>query len=146
MRRFVISSDKFSGNIEVVFNEVGNLVLLDIRNASINTGGTKKLLQEIIPPHISVLEQYLRNVQGFVCIESEYEVSLEDFKKAYPYSRNMHLLPPIWEKMGKAEQIQSIKSASEYKTFCEKNAGWYKPRIAAAWLRAKEYLNDWKKL
>lgn len=83
---------------------------------------------------------------AYTIVEADYEVSLEDFTREYPYKRNTHLLPGIWQKMTKTEQLQAWMGAKDYRKYCERNADWYKPKIAAAWLKNKEYLNDWKKL
>jgi uncharacterized protein (DUF2252 family) len=80
-----------------------------------------------------------------VIVEASQPITLEVFIKAYPYPRNKHLLPPIWAKMKTEEQAQAIAAAHLYSRYCKRNE-WYMPKIAASWLKNKEYLNDWKKM
>jgi len=79
-------------------------------------------------------------------LPAEIKVTLQDFKDEYPYSRNMHLLEPIWDKMDMTERVLAVMACKPYKKYGERNSSWYKFKIAAAWLKGKEYLNDWKNL
>lgn len=145
MRRFFITSDKFAGSAELLYNEEGCLVFLDFRSTNITIGGVDQLLTAIIPARFTNLEGRLKQFNTLTCVEADFSVTLDDFKHEYPYSRNMHLLPDIWEKMTKTAQVLAWKAAKDYRDYCKRNS-WYKPKIAAAWLKAQEYLNDWKNL
>ncbi|SEW02126.1 hypothetical protein SAMN05428988_1331 [Chitinophaga sp. YR573] len=146
MRRFYISSEKFTGSGEIVYNEEGCLVFFDFRGTSVSPAGMVQLVKTVIPVNINSLELQFQAFPVLVCIEAEFSVTLEDFKREYPYARNMHILPEIWDRMSKTNQVLAWKAAQDYRKYCERNSGWYKPKIAASWLKAKEYLNDWKKL
>lgn len=146
MRRFYISSEKFTGSGEIVYNESGCLVFFDFRGTNISGAGMKQLVKDVIPVNINNLETQFSAYPVLVCIEAEFSVTLEDFKREYPYARNMHLLPEIWQRLDKTNQVLAWKAAQDYRKYCERNNTWYKPKIAAAWLKTKEFLNDWKKL
>lgn len=144
MRRFLLSSPVYTGSVEIIYNEAGLLVLLDLRGTTGITPGGIGQLKSAIPVDIQNIER-LGELKSITCVEADFSVYLADFEREYPYKRNMHLLPEIWQKMDKTAQVLAWKAAQDYRKYCERNS-WYKPKIAAAWLKAKEYLNDWKTL
>lgn len=78
--------------------------------------------------------------------EKEFEVSFDDFKREYPYSRNMHLVAPMWPKMRTGEQYQIFISCPAYRRYCDRNKAWYKPMLPEKYIKTKQYLNHWDKL
>lgn len=142
MKQFIIKSPKVEGEIRVVYNE-GQLLKIDFSGARMAPFEIEAFNRKI-PARLELLQQSFSEQTKIV--EQEIEISLADFKRVYPYSRNMHLLEPIWEKMSKGEQVIAFYAAIDYALYCEQNKAWYNPKIAAAWLKAKEYLNDWKKM
>ncbi|KAA2245511.1 hypothetical protein F0L74_06010 [Chitinophaga agrisoli] len=145
MRLFYISSSQFKGSIELLYDESGKLMLFDLRGAKdVTPAGINQLMTAVIPVFVTNIENRFKGL-ALTLVESEFTVSLDDFKQEYPYSRNMHLLPHEWDKMSKTNQVLAWKAAIEYRGYCQRNT-WYKPMIAATWLKKQEYLNDWKKL
>lgn len=143
MQLFEISSPKLEGYITVVYND--ELVKLDFTNA-ILARNVKAHFKAAIP---TTLADFLLGKwcsAETVIIESSFNVVLEDFTRDYPYQRNSHLLPPIWDKMPLPDKIQAVQQAKPYRKYCDRNKHWYNPKIAAAWLKNKEYLNDWNKM
>jgi hypothetical protein len=144
MKRYLLTSTKFTGEVEMLYDAEGVLRRIDMRNTSL-TAQQVHALKKQVPAHDSLLAESFTD-PGTVIVPAEFNVTLADFKHEYPYQRNMHLLPAIWDKMAKTEQVIAWEAAKEYRRYCKRNEGWYKPKIAAAWLKAKEYLNDWKTL
>lgn len=142
MRRFIITSDKFSGSAELVFNTQGLLLMIDARKATMDTDTMQKF-KRAAPVTIDQISTAF--TAGTTVIEQDFEISLDDFKREYPYSRNYHLLAKRWEKMNKTDQVEAYFSAIEYRKYCNRN-DWYKPKIADSWLANKEYKNDWRKM
>lgn len=141
MRRFLISSTKFDGHAELIYGSANRLVRIDLTAAVMNDE-TIRHFKAAAPVTLKALE----GGQGFgattTIVEADFEISLEDFKREYPYARNYHLLPPIWGKLTTAEQVEAYQAAMQYRKYCNRT-GWYKPKIAAGWLKNKEYKNDW---
>jgi hypothetical protein len=144
MKRFLISSPAFTGDAEIFYDETGRLVRIDVMNTNI-TPAVMQLFKAKVPTAEPELEQAFAGSKAII-VQAEFEISLEDFKREYPYQRNMHLLPALWAKMDKTAQVTSYYAAVEYRKYCERNKNWYNPKIAAAWLKNKEYINDWKKM
>ena len=144
MRRFLITSEKVTGEIEVWYNFDGMLCRIDMVSASVDYRQIQYLLQNISPD----LEQFkgMLSASSLQIKEVQFELTLDDFKREYPYSRNYHLLDKRWPMLTKRDQVKAFFAAIDYRKYCERNKTWYNPKIADTWLSKKEYLNDWKKM
>jgi len=137
-------SEKFTGSV-ALFYENGMLACIDLRDTNMNRRGRHWLFKNA-PVSEEGLLAFSKLLTHTKITEEAVTVSLEDFKREYPYKRNNHLLPPIWNKMNKSEQMKAYLAAREYRKYCDRESRWYKPKIAAAWLRAKEWMNDWRRM
>lgn len=142
MRRFLITSDKFNGQVELIYSTADMLLCIDMRQAIIDPE-TVKAFKRAVPVHCNEFATAFQ--AGTIVVETDFAISLDDFKREYPYSRNYHLLQKRWERMSKTEQVQAYYAAIDYRNYCKKN-DWYTVKIADTWLAKKEYLNDWKKM
>jgi hypothetical protein len=145
MRRFLIKSNRFDGTAELNYNDSETLCLIDCTKTNMNAE-TVYAFKKAVPVTIAILLENKAFAAGTHIIESDFEISQSDFEREYPYSRNYHLLDDLWPKIKKADQVKAYFSAIEYRKYCDRNKDWYKPRIAEAWLKKREYLNDWRKM
>lgn len=142
MRRFLITSEKFEGIAELIYNKSGQLVCIDMRQTSMDAEVIRHFKKAAPVTTEQMAEAF---TAGTTVVETEFEISLDDFKREYPYGRNFHLLPDIWNKMNKTQQVEAYYGAIEYRKYCNRT-DWYKPKIAASWLMKKEWMNDWRKM
>lgn len=142
MRRFLITSDKFTGTAELIYNDGDLLTCIDMRQAAM-PAETIAAFKRAVPVAASGISTAFTT--GTMVVEADFEVSLEDFKREYPYSRNYHLLDDRWKKMSKTDQVKAYYASIEYRKYCKRES-WYKPMIADSWLCNKEYKNDWRKM
>ena len=145
MRRFLISSAKFEGHAELVYGSTCRLIRIDLSSAVMDDD-TIRHFKAAVPVLLADLESGKGFSATTTIVEADFEIALEDFKREYPYARNFHLLPPIWNKMTTAEQVEAYQAAMKYRKYCNRNSNWYKAKIAASWLKSREYKNDWDKM
>ncbi len=143
MRRFLITAPSYTGEAEIMFDESGRLVRIDVMKTDMQPPVINPF-KAMIPADVASLNDALA-AKKVTVVEVDFEISLDDFKREYPYSRNYHLLTTRWGKLTKTEQVQAYYAAIEYRKYCKRN-DWYKPKIADSWLANKEFLNDWKKM
>lgn len=144
MKRYLITSTKYEGEVQAIYNSDGILLKIDFTAAKIAPeliAGFKRQL----PVYSAELAESFKD-NGTTIVEADFEITLDDFIREYPYKRNTHLLTAIWQKLPKTDQVIAYYAALEYRKYCDREKAWYKPKIAAAWLKNKEYLNDWKKM
>lgn len=145
MRRFLISNtEKFNGTAQLVYNSQQVLCRIDCTDTDM-VADTMRAFKKAVPVTIAELTAGGNFAAGTIVTESDFEISLDDFKREYPYSRNYHLLDLRWPKLKKTEQVQAYYAAIEYRKYCKRN-DWYKSKIADSWLANKEFLNDWRKM
>ncbi|MEQ1678420.1 MAG: hypothetical protein ABL876_17125 [Chitinophagaceae bacterium] len=143
MRRFLITSPAYTGEAEIIYDETGRLIRMDVMKTNMNAELVNRFKAKVAA-QVDALADSFKDTKA-VIIESDFEVSLDDFKREYPYSRNYHLLPKRWEKMSKTDQVEAYFAAIEYRKYCKRN-DWVNPKIADGWLANKEYKNDWRKM
>lgn len=143
MRRFLITSPAFTGEAEAIYDGTARLIRFDVSKTNMLPDLISKFKSKI-PAHVDDMADAWKGSNAVV-VESDFEVSLDDFKREYPYTRNYHLLEARWKKLSKTDQVEAYYSAIEYRKYCSRN-DWYKPKIADSWLANKEFKNDWKKM
>ena len=146
MRRFIITSAKFFGEAELIYNIDGLLNMINLSNTDM-TAEQVNVIKRDCPLTITHLLAGGHNLpKQLTILEKEFDVTFEMFWKAYPYKRNRHLAEAYWPRMNKTDQVLAWQAAIEYSLYAIKNKDWYNPKIADLWLKKKEFLNDWKKL
>lgn len=143
MKTYSITGRTFGGEIQLMYlNE--RLARIEFLNGEFTDFQLQTFLK-IIVVRENEIETMMNRMPSCIIVSSDYSISLDDFKKAYPYARNSHLLPPIWSKMNASDQVSAWLRAGDYARYCRRNE-WYKPKIAAKWLKDREWLNDWNKM
>ena len=144
MRRFVITSPSWDGEAEIVYDAGGRLIRLSVEETDMEALVIEQFKKRVG----ATIDKVGAIVEGTnaTLVEADFNITLDDFKREYPYSRNYHLLDGIWPRLKKSVQVQCYYGAIEYRKWCERQFKNYKPMIAATWINNKEYLNNWKKL
>jgi hypothetical protein len=143
MRRFLVTSPKFNGIVEIFYNEKGTLCKVDLTQAEMELQTIIHFLGKV-SPSISTMTKWFSNETAIV--EAAYEVSFEMFYKDYPLHRNRYKVEKIWDKMNKAEQVKAFHSLHAYKKYLTNNSHYLKPMIADRYLRDREYETEWNKI
>jgi len=144
MRRYIITSPKFKGKVEALYDLKQILFRIDFAAAELNKEQVS-YLKGRIPVMMDNILAAFENTPLLVT-EADFEVTFEDFKREYPYKRNTHLAEAYWPRLTSSQQYQAFTAAIDYRAYCEKNKSWYKPQIAETWLKKQEYRNEWKTL
>lgn len=142
MRRYLVTSAKFPGTIEVWYSEL--LLKLDLSKATLNAEDIRRFKAALPAAHEAFLQGEWCGKET-VIVEAEFEATFEMFWHDYPNKRNRHLAEAHWPLMQKTEQVLAYIAVSQYRKYCERNK-WYNAQIGHTWLKKKEYLNDWSKL
>jgi hypothetical protein len=145
MRRFLITSPKFTGTAEIVYNSKDVLCMIDITQANMDVDtihhfkrATPAVLSNLLTPGLSFSAET-------TIIEADFEVSFELFWKEYPYHRNRFKVEKGWSQLGKSDQVKAFHSLKSYKRYLGRNA-WQTPMIADRYLRDREFETEWNKL
>lgn len=144
MKKYIITSPAFKGHAEVWYNFEGMLSIINLNYCVMDFKQIKYLLHNLSPELSTVMS--IKTGTSLQITEEPFEITADDFKREYPYSRNYHLVDAFWASMSKKHQALAYFAAIQYRKYCRKNESWYKPKIAYSWLHKREYLNDWRKM
>ncbi|MGN6604540.1 MAG: hypothetical protein ACTHK8_18925 [Ginsengibacter sp.] len=142
MKRFLITSTKFEGQCELVYNDKGTLVCIDMRGAQMDEQ-TCLHFKHACPITLPALMSGKHFTKETVIVEADFEITFEKFYADYPYKRNRYKVEEAWEKLSKSNQVKAFFSLHEYKKFLMRT-GCY-AMIGDRYLRQREFETDWKK-
>jgi hypothetical protein len=151
MRRFLISSKKYTGVVEVVYGEVagadtrhesGILYRIDFGQAQL-TPGQVKGLKELIPALFSQFEAAISTTQLMV-VEEAYEVSFDDYWRQVKKKVNRKRCELLWARMGKVAQVQAVMALPQYYKYLAKANR--KEADPETYLSKEYFLTEWQKI
>lgn|SRR5690348_5686708 len=142
MRRFIITSIKFSGEAEVLYNEKGTLNKIDCTLTNMSSQIVDSF-KRAIPASIDILLQGKTFSAGTTIIEADYEITFDMFWKAYNKKINKVRCILLFGKLNKTEQIKAFVGIKEYDRYLKKEI-WRSKADPETYLRNKYWLNEYK--
>lgn len=142
MRRFLITSPKFSGAAEIFYNRHGVLCLMDCKQTDM-AAETITAFKKAIPATIQLLEQGQSFGPGTTVVERGYRVSFEEFWVRYNKKINKARCIPLYEALSDAETVLSYEAVGAYDTFLEK-AKVRQKLDPENWIKNKSWQNEYK--
>lgn len=141
MRKYIITSPNFTGQVEILFDENGLLQTVDFRQCSIKHPAAIETFKSTIPATIKQLEDAFKGTKATI-IEADYEVSFDDFWEKYNKKINKKRCLPLWAKLTKAKQIKAIAGITRYDRFLQQTTrGKLDPEN---YLRNEAWENEWR--
>lgn len=124
MKRFLITSDKFTGTAELMYNERGTLIKIDMTQAQM-CENTVVGFKRAVPQNLPLLIRNDWCSPGTTVVEADFEVTFEMFWNAYRLKVNKKRCTPLWDKLSKPKQVAAFYGISRYDKFLHKT-GRYK--------------------
>lgn len=139
MRRFLITSPKFTGQAEVIYNAASVLCKIDCTDTDMNAV-TIKHFKAAVGAEIASIGALLPNC---IIVEAEYEVSFEMFFDKYKKKLNKARCILLWSKMSKTMQVQAYHGIDAYEKYLKKEH-WMSKAHPETYLRNKYWENEYK--
>lgn len=143
MRAFLITSPKFTGTAELVYNDAGVLVRIDTSGTDMNCSVMHKF-KGAVATHIDNLRQSF--TPGTTVIETGFEVTFEMFWNKYGYKVERKRTLALWNKMSQAQQVSAYFSIEAYERFLKRKGGKMEKKFPDSYLRSEAYETDWDKI
>lgn len=140
MKRFLITSPKFSGQAEIFYNSDGVLCRIDCTDTNM-TAIMVHHFKNAVSAHLMELSQKFSS--DTVIVEAEYEVSFDMFWKKYNKKVNKSRCILLWSKLNKSMQVQAFFGIDAYNKFLKKEGEWRKPVDPENYLRNKYWENEY---
>jgi len=114
MKRYILTSKKFIGQIFLAFNNRGTVAAVDMTTAELDAHSTGHFLRSI-----PVLESNLaKSFSSEVTIVAEdFQVSFDDFWNSYDKKINKKRCIPLWNKLNLNQQVAAYYGIRKYDAF-----------------------------
>jgi hypothetical protein len=142
MRKFLITSPKFTGAAEIFFNETGMLCKIDCTNTNMD----EQLMhhfKHFCPANVRMLINDNPFSQQTTVVEADFEVTFQMFWDTYKNKVNRIRAENLWKKISKTEQVEAYYGISKYDKFLQKNE-WRTKADPDTYLRNKYWQNEYK--
>lgn len=140
MKRFLITSPKFSGQAEIFYNASGVLCKIDCSDTNMDAATVFHFKNAVGP---TVTDMATRFSKDAVIVEAEYEVSFDMFWKKYNEKRNKKRCIILWSKLNKVQQVQALFGVDAYFKYLKKE-GWRNKADPDTYLRGEYWENEYK--
>lgn len=146
MRRFILTSDKFTGSVELHYREAAGhpstvLAKADFTPATLTPNQVLKL-KEAIPITADTLDLAFTGLP-LTIVEADFVVTFDMFWEDYGRKINRKRTLAIWNKMTKTKQVLAWSRIKDYDEFL-KREGWRNKQDPDTYLRNETFENQWR--
>jgi len=142
MRRFLITSPKFTGTAEVFYNKENVLVIIDCTDTDMGAE-TIIAFKRAVPATIEQLEQGGNFSAGTVVLEQGYRIPFEEWWNVYEKKINKDRCVSLYAKLSDADTVENLYGTKAYNKFIAKVKVRQK-LDPENWLKNRSYQNDWR--
>lgn len=142
MKRFLISSRKFTGNIDLLYDSDGRLLKIDFSDTDMHPGGIEEAKRRIPALVDSLADGFAGTIATIV--EADVEVEFKSFWNAYGKKINPQRCKPLWAKLNTAEQVKAINGIKAYDKYL-RGLSYDRPKAdPEKYLKDRYWENEWK--
>lgn len=140
MKRFLITSPKYTGEAELIYNSDGILKKIDCGATDMDAR-----LMHHFKTSVPV------NMQGIatafspltVVVESDIVIHFNEFWLKYNHKFNKERCEKLWERLSKTDKIRAFYDLDKYHKYLRKNETQFKMH-PDTYLRNKAWMNDYR--
>lgn len=143
MRRFIITSSKFSGQAELVYNEKEILCMIDCTKSDMDEA-TVTAFKRAVPATVAQLQAGSGFSGETTVVESGFVVSFKRFYDEYPLKRNRFRAEKLWGKMNGTQQVEAYYSLNHYRRYLTRTGIF--AMCADKYLSDRHYETEWSKI
>ncbi|HUM50467.1 MAG TPA: hypothetical protein PK431_01585 [Chitinophagales bacterium] len=145
-KSYILTSTKFDGEIELVYDERDNISGFEIRTELSH----QQLINFFGKFPITIPDiKYLKESAVITILEVPEDLSFDNFWKQWCGKQaNKERASLLWQKMPKKNKTRCMWSLKAYKRYIDRNASWYNTMYPDSYLspRNPAYLNDYNKM
>jgi hypothetical protein len=145
MKRYIISSNNFNGEVHVVYGLDSKLVLIDFIHADLNENQTQ-VFKERCPVVFTDQKELIAAFKAkgeLKVVEQGLTITFDMFWNDYSLKRNRDRCEKFWSKLSEAEQVEAWAGVKPYQRHLALNT-WKTKADPDTYLRNKYYRNDYK--
>jgi hypothetical protein len=143
MKRFMITSPRFTGAAEVIYNAAGLLILIDFTNV-VMTVEQLNYFKMKVPSNLATENLADAFNKGSVTvIMADVEITFAMFWVKYDKKINKKRCEDFWNRMRQDEKVLAYVGIDPYNKYL-KNIGWRSKADPDTYLRNKYFENEYK--
>jgi hypothetical protein len=147
MKRLIITSPAFNGEINVLYGLDHSLQFIDFMKCDLNSEQMDYFKQHCPSRFDLKVDQFIsffpRNPR-FNIADEKYFVTFDHWWNRYGLKRNRERSEKLWSKLSQADQAAALFKLGRYERYCQVNT-WYTKADPDTYLRNKYWNNDWSK-
>lgn len=140
MKRFIITSTKFYGSAELLYNFNGVLIGIDTSKSDLE-GMTLMHFKHSVPVQVDLITTAFSS--STTIVEAEFEVSFDMFWNAYSKKINKPRCKDIWSKLSLAKRVAAWQGIAVYDNYLKVNS-WRKKCDPETYLKKESWENEWE--
>lgn len=142
MRRFLITSPKFTGTAELFYNQEEVLMIIDCTDTGMNVE-TVTAFKRAVPATIQQLAAGGNFTEGTTIVEAGFRISFDRFWKEYKKKINKNRCITFYDRLSDADTVSCFNGIKEYDKFLAKVEVRQK-LDPENWLKQRAWENDWR--
>lgn len=139
MKRYLLTSPKFSGQAELIYNDAGVLMHVALADVVMDAKTAEAFLRCVSGAADNVATKFSAATS---IIESEVEVNFDMFWKAYGKKINKSRCMLLWNKMNKTMQAEAYVAIRKYNKYLHDN-NWRSKADPETYLRNQYWENEY---
>ena len=145
MKRYIITSPKFTGEINVLYGLDNKLQFIDFMKCDL-TDEQLDYIKTLMPIHFTNLQEFTSafGKSKLDVIEEGYRVSFEQWWTRYNLKRNQKRCLKLWGNLSEADQVNAHFKLGLYERHLMLNQ-WKTKAEPDTYLRNRYWENDWSK-
>lgn len=141
MRRFLITSSKFTGQAELIYNADALLSIINMTETSMDAEQRHRFKQ-LAPLTVLHIEKGGHGLERCTIVEAAYEITFSMFWDSYKKKINRNRCEPLWNKLAKTSQVKAWHGIAQYDKYLKAN-DWRKKADPENYLRNEMWENEW---
>ena len=143
MKRFIITSPRFAGEINVLYGLDNKLQFIDFMKCDLSEKQVA-FFKNKLPVFYSEKFMEAFGVSKLNVMEEGYVVTFDQFWNRYNLKRNRERSLKLWNKLSVADQVNAFFKLGQYERYLQLEA-WRTKAECDKYLRNRYWENDWSK-
>lgn len=140
MNRYIITSPRFTGHAELIYDQTGKLIKIDCSLANMEPAIMKHFKSAVPVEEFNLKHSFTSET---TIVHSKYRVTFEEFWKKYNYKFNRLRTEKLWNGLSGNDQVNAFFELDKYHRFLSKNPGHFKLH-PDTYLRNRSWENEYK--
>jgi hypothetical protein len=141
MKKYIITSQKFTGQVELVYNGRGLLNKVDFSSGELEEHQVHYLVRHI-PANEGEMGNSFKAVP-LTIVSEDYRITFDDFWVAYDQKHNRKRAEALWIKLSKSDQVIAYNGLKAYTKHLNVNP-WKNKADPDTYLRNRMWENNYK--